>query len=60
MVREGYIYVLVCIDGRNMYCQSASLDMSSLRFGFDYIIVTVKVTGSIPDSTQKVFLSRIA
>ena len=30
MVSEGYIYVLVCIDGRHMYCQSASLDMSSI------------------------------
>ena len=30
MVGKGYIYVVVCIDGRRMYCQSASLDMSSI------------------------------
>ena len=29
MVSEGYIYVLVRTDGRHMYCQSASLNMSS-------------------------------
>ena len=29
MVSEGYIYVLVCIDGRHMYCQSATLEMVS-------------------------------
>ena len=29
MVSKGYIYVLVRIDGRHMYWQSASLDMSS-------------------------------
>ena len=33
MVSEGYIYVLVRIDGRHMYCQSASLDMSSESSG---------------------------
>ena len=32
MVSEGYIYVLVCIDGKHMYCQSASLDMLSIIF----------------------------
>ena len=30
MVSEGYIYELVRIDGRLMYCQSASLDRSSV------------------------------
>ena len=30
MVREVYIYVLVRIDGRHMYCKSASLNMSPI------------------------------
>ena len=32
MVSEGYIYVLIRIDGRHMYCQFASLDMLSMCF----------------------------
>ena len=32
MVSEGLICVLVRIDGRHMYCQPASLNMSSIIF----------------------------
>ena len=43
MASEGYICKLVRIDGRHMYCQSASLDMSSIILVLinDVIVVVI-------------------
>ena len=37
MVSEGYIYILVCIDGRHIYCDSILIDSTYVCHQYKYV-----------------------
>ena len=58
MVSEGYIYVLVRNDGRHMYFQSASLDMSPVVLAINDVVKNMITTLMITTTTGDI--SRLA